>query len=180
MNNAIKASILASAVLAFASIGAYAQPPSNSTTATVQLQATVSSWDNITCQPTVDLGGGMPIANQGPTTPQPVSCNVTSNDINPISLTAYILDSAPLTGINAHFQISNFQVSAGPSPFSLMSFQPILVNGLSGNDGVVVQNFVPQGLNMNSTFFMSLFVPFNTPADTYQAILTVAITPNVG
>ena len=169
------ASILASAVLALASVGAYAQ---TSTTATVQLQAMVSSFDNITCDTgIVDLNGGMPITNPGPTMPQSILCFVTSNDLAPVNITAYIPDANPLTGMNGNFQIQNFNISAGPAPFDLMPFQPLTIDGLPGNDGVVVATGIPEGPDFPVNFWLQLNVPNNTPADLYTAVLTVAITP---
>lgn len=184
MKNTIKASILCSAVLALASVGVCAQDngTANSST-TIQITAMVSSFDNIWClQPSLDLNGYMPITQSGMTQPQILTCFVTSNDPTPMNVTAYLPDNAPLTGINSHATIPNNFLYGGSNPGGLTPFQPLTVNGLTGNDGVVVasgiqQSFEGEGFPVN--FFFSLNVPNGTTADLYTATLTIAITPSV-
>lgn len=181
MKNTVKASLLAVAVLALASVSAYAQLTETTQTVgaqtTIGISATVASFDSISCNPYVDLNANSPITNPGATVAQPVFCKYATNDAFPMDVTVYLPDATPLTGFSGAI-IPNSNILAGPNPGSMSPLQP-LSNGLQGNDGLVVLTAITPSSGANLNFYLALNVPQFTLADTYNAILTVAITPEL-
>lgn len=178
MKNIIRTTSMVAAVLALASMGAYAQ---NATSTTIGLTATVSSFDNITCtQSTVDLNNGVAIVASGLTTGHAVNCFVTSNDVTAVDVTAYLPITSPLTGTTTPANTianTNIQWSATAGG-TFAPFAP-LTGDLVADDGAIVATSVAQGDATAVNFFLKLNVPTATPADTYNATMTVAITPHV-
>jgi hypothetical protein len=176
MKNMIKASFLTTAILALASTGAYA---ANSTSTTIGLTATVSSFDNISCtQTTLDLNGGTAITASGLSTAQAVNCFVTSNDTSAIDVTAYLPNTSPLTGVTATNTIPNTDIEwSATSGGTYAAFAP-LSGDLSTDDGAIVASSITIGDNTPVNFYLKLNVPAAQYADTYSATMTVAITPN--
>lgn len=180
MKNGFKAFVLTATVFALATAGAHAQ---NQTSTTINLTATVGSFDNISCtQTTLDLNGGVPITSGGIMTPgQAVNCIVTSNDSSPDNVTAYL--ATPLTGLNPVNTIpsTNIEWSAtdgGFQPFTALTGS--IVNGgasFTGDTGAQIATAVAAGTNTPVNFFLALQVPAGQAADTYSAVMTVAITP---
>ncbi len=169
---------LAAAVLALVSVGAFAAP--NSSTTTVGLTATVSSFDNITCtQTSVDLNNGVNITASGLTTGHVINCFVTSNDTSAIDATAYLPDASPLTGTNPSNTIPNSDIEWSASSGGTYVALSALGGSLSGNDGAIVATNVGTGNAIPVTFYLKLNVPAGQPADSYSATLTVAITPEL-
>jgi hypothetical protein len=178
MKSTIKASFLTSAILALTSVGAYA---ANSSTATIGLTATVSSFDNITCtQSTLDLNGGTSITASGLTTGQAVTCSVTSNDTSAIDVTAYVPNTSPLTGTTSSSNtIPNTDIEwSATSGGTYTPFAALTGTGLTADDGAIVASSITIGNNTAVNFYLALNVPAAQPADTYNAVLTVAITPH--
>ncbi len=178
MKNTIKVSLLASAVFALASVGAYAQ---NATSVNITLTATIGSFDNITCtQTALDLNGGTTITTSGLTPGQLVNCFVTTNDTAAQDVTAYLPIADPLTGTIAANTIPNTAIewsTAAASGFA--HFAPLTAAGLTADDGAIVASGVTVGDSTPVNFYLALDVPAGQRADTYSAILTVAITPSV-
>jgi hypothetical protein len=177
MRNTIKTSVLAIGFLALASVGAFAT--GNSSTTTIGLTATVSSFDNITCtQSTVDLNGGTAITASGLTPAQAVNCSVTTNDAAAMDVTAYLPHASPLTGTTSSNTIANSAIQWSQSSTSgFAAFAP-LTGSLSTYDGAIVQNSVALGDATGVSFYLKLAVPAGQHADTYSATMTVAITPH--
>jgi hypothetical protein len=177
MKNMIKASFLTTAILALASAGAYA---ANSTTATIGLTATVSSFDNITCtQTTLDLNNSIAITASGLTTGQAVNCFVTSNDTSAIDVTAYLPIASPLTGTTATNTIPNTDIEwSATSGGTYAPFAALTTTGLTADDGAIVASSVATGDSTAVNFYLKLNVPAGQLADTYSATMTVAITPH--
>jgi hypothetical protein len=179
MKDIIRIPFTAAAVLALASMGAYAQ---NATSTTIGLTATVSSFDNITCtQSTVDLNNGVAIVASGLTTGHAVNCFVTSNDVTAVDVTAYLPITSPLTGTTTPANTianTNIQWSATAGG-TFAPFAALTATGLTADDGAIVASSVLQGDATAVDFFLKLNVPIATPADTYSATMTVAITPHV-
>jgi hypothetical protein len=175
MKNTIRTSLMAAAVLALASMGAYAQ---NHSTTTLGLTATVSSFDNITCtQSTVDLNAGAAITASGLTTGHAVNCSVTSNDIAPIDVTVSIPTANPLTGVTTALPtLANTLIEWSPTSGGTYAYFASLV---TGSDGAIVAKSITIGDATPVDFYLKLNVPAATPADVYSATLTVAITPHV-
>lgn len=179
MKNIIRTSSMVAAVLALASMGTYAQ---NSTTATIGLTATVAAFDNITCtQTTVDLNAGAAIVASGLTTSQAVNCFVTSNDVTPVDVTAYLPIATPLTGVTtAKPTIANTNIEwSATTGGTFAPFAALTATGLTADDGAIVATSVITGDATPVNFFLKLNVPIATPADVYSATMTVAITPHV-
>ena len=160
MKNTIRTSLMAAAVLALASMGAYAQ---NHSTTTLGLTATVSSFDNITAS--------------GLTTGHAVNCSVTSNDIAPIDVTVSIPTANPLTGVTTALPtLANTLIEWSPTSGGTYAYFASLV---TGSDGAIVAKSITIGDATPVDFYLKLNVPAATPADVYSATLTVAITPHV-
>lgn len=174
MKNLIKVSTLVAVVLALSGVGAYAQ---NSTTATIGLSATVSSFDNITCtQSSGGINFGSSITQSGLTAAQAVNCSVTSNDTSAIDVTAYVPDAAPLT--SGSDTIPNSDISWSATSGGTYASFAALSGSLSGNDGAIVASSVTIGDNTGVDFYLKLNVPAAQPAGDYSATMTVAITPH--
>jgi hypothetical protein len=128
----------------------------------------------------VDLNGGTGITASGPTAAQAVNCTITSNDTAAMDVTAYLPHLSPLTGSgSSSHKLANALIgwnSDGGSSFTQFA---ALTGDLLADDGAVVASSVALGDTVGVDFFLNLNVPANTKADTYSAILTVAITPHV-
>jgi hypothetical protein len=174
MKNGFKALVLTATVFALASAGANAQ----NTSTTIALTAQVGSFDNITCtQATLDLNGGTPITTGGMTPGQAVNCFVTSNDAAAINVAAYLPASNPLTGTNPANNIPTTDIEWSPdNAADFVPFAP-LTGALAADIGAQVATAVAQGTNTPVNFWLSLNVPATQAADTYSAVMTVAITP---
>jgi hypothetical protein len=177
MKNSIRTSIMVASVLALASMGAYA---ANSSTTTIGITATVSSFDNIACtQTTVDLNGGVGITASGPTAAQAVNCTVTSNDVAAMDVTAYLPHLTPLTGSGSSSnKLANTLIGWNADGSSTFAQFAALSGTLSADDGAIVATSVTLGDSVGVDFYLNLSVPVNTKADSYSATLTVAITPH--
>ena len=178
MKNTIRTSLMAAAVLALASMGAYAQ---NVTSVNIGLTATVSSFDNISCtQTTLDLNNKVAIVASGLTTAQAVNCFVTSNDITPIDVTVYLPTASPLVGVTTGLPTianTNIEWSAATGG-TYASFATLTATGLTADDGAIVAQSVAIANGTPVNFFLKLNVPIAQAADVYSATLTVAITPH--
>ena len=94
MKNTFKVSAMAAAVLAFASVGAFA-----ATNAAVTLNATVPTTDAITCAASASFGAAVAAGTPATTS---AACTVLDNDANGDTLTISIADSTKaLTGLIA-------------------------------------------------------------------------------
>jgi hypothetical protein len=174
MKNMIRVSTMVAAVLALASVGAYA----NSSTTNIGLSATVSSFDNITCtQSTGGINFGSSITTSGLTSAQAVNCSVTSNDTSAIDVTAYVPHAAPLadTGTDT---IANTNIQWSATSGGTYASFAALSGSLSTDDGAVVAQSVTIGYSTAVDFYLKLNVPAAQPAGDYDATMTVAITPH--
>lgn len=182
MKNTIKASILASAILALASAAANAGPitvgiqTSSAGSTTIGISATIASFDSISCNPSIDFNQYMPITNSGLGLTQQISCQYASNDASPMDVTVYLPNGSPLTGLSGA-TIPNSNIFGGATP-NMTPFQPLTGN-LAGNDGLVVATAIEPSSGSNLIFYLALNVPSGTLADRYNATLTVAITPEL-
>lgn len=175
MRKICQASLLAAAVLSLVNVAHAA----NTTTTTVGLSATISSFDNITCSTaTVDFGDSITVS--GLTPAQEVSCSVSSNDSTAVNVTAYVPDANPLTGTNVENTIPNSDIEwSGSSGGTYTAFAALTAgtNIPAGSDGAQVATGVTPGSDTPVNFYLKLNVPAAQLADTYSATMTVAITP---
>jgi hypothetical protein len=178
MRNTIKTSVLAITFLALASVGAFAA--GNSSTASIGLKATVSSFDNITCtQTTLDFNAGADITASGLTPAQPITCSVTTNDTAAMDVTAYLPIGSPLPGVTTSNTIANSNIKWSATTGGTYAPFSALTGDLSVNDGAIVASSVTLGDATPVSFFLKLAVPAGQHADVYSATMTVAITPHV-
>lgn len=177
MKNTFKFSALATAILAMASVSAFA---ANSTTANISLTATVSSFDNITCtQSSVDLNSSNAITASGTTASQTINCSVTTNDAVAQDVVAYLPHTSPLT--SGTDTIPNSVIESSPAGTTWTSFADLTSFGLTGDDGARVATSVTIGDATAISFLVRLNIPTDgsVKVGNYSGTMTVEIVAHV-
>lgn len=177
MNNAIKASVLASALLALASVGAYASS-SGAVSGAITLNATVQTDDAVDCSATGTVNFGSALVQSATSSAQAISCNVTDNDSAGVNM--YVYGTVALTGEGSSsntIDLTNISFSATGTGYTAFS-DVSAATGVTSAVGGEVYTGLASGLNAAAeNFYLELTVPANQPADTYSTTVVVGIVP---
>ncbi len=177
MKNTIKASMLASAMMALSSIGAYAAPAVSAVSGAITLNATVQTDDAVDCSATGTVNFGSALVQGVNSTGQTISCNVTDNDSAGVNM--YVYGTVALTGTTASNTIALTNISFSPTGTAYTPFSDVsTATGVTGAMGGEVYAGLASGLNATAeNFFLQLAVPANQAADTYSTTVVVGIVP---
>jgi len=172
-----------SAFLFLSNLAAYA---ANSTSSSISLQATVPTTDNISCPGTTVTFSNMAYGAQNAQT-QTVTCAVTTNDTNGVTMTVYTSTGSFMTGSGTNaIPASALQVyttgSASGQNNLQAGYSALLpdsgwTGATSGSSGLDVATFADSDSNYSPVLNLQLTLPASTKADTYAGTLTVTITP---
>ncbi len=174
MKSTIKVSVLASAVLALASVAAYGGPEASTT---ISLSATVVTDDAVTCTVSDPVNFGSSLVQGTTSAAQLITCNVTDNDTGGVDM--YVYGTIALTSSNTNtIPLTDLQFEAvGGSSYT--AFTDVSAGtGVTGAIGGKVYSGLAEGLNATAeNVNLELNVPANQPADVYSTTLTVGIVP---
>lgn len=183
MKNWTRCCLSLSAFLVLANLAAHA---ANSTSSTVSLQATVPTTDNVSCPGTTVVFSNMAYGAQNAQT-QTVTCNVTTNDTNGVTMTVYTSSTNFMTGTGTNvIPSSALQVYTTGSTTGQANSQTAYsalvpdsgwTGATAGNSGLDVATFADSDSNYSPVLNLQLTLPANTKADTYSGTLNVTITP---
>jgi hypothetical protein len=175
--------ITISAVLVLANIAAYG---ANSTSSTISMSATVPSTDNLTC---TGSGAFSTVTHGTPVTLAPISCSVTDNDANGVTMTVWVASGNAMTGSGtnaiAASALAVYTTGTTTGQTNLATQYTALSStgwtGLASNPsgyGLDVATFANSDATYSSVpLNVQLTLPANTPADSYTGTLNITITP---
>lgn len=179
MKNSLKVSILASSILALASVGAYATSGPEAVSGAITLNATVTTDDAVDCSATGTVNFGSALVQGATSSAQEISCNVTDNDSSGVDM--YVYGTAALTGTTSSsntIDLTNIQWST-TSAGTYAAFSAVAsATGVTGAVGGEVYAGLAEGLNATAeNFYLECNVPANQPADAYSTTVVVGIVP---
>ena len=157
----------------------------NQATSTVAMQATVPTTDNLTCSGPANFGTSV---TYGTAATASVSCSVTTNDTNGVTMTVYVSGANALTGSGSNVipytALGVYLTGGTTGQANLQStFTGLSASGwtgassLGGSEGLDIATFADNDTTYNPTLNLQLNLPASTKADTYTGTLNVVITP---
>ncbi len=194
MKNSIKAPVLACAILALASVGArattnYSVPTGNGVApVSITMSADIGSTDALACSAS---GSGYfgkftaPVSGTAFTgSPLTVTCTVSDNESNGVSLLVYTATSGALTGVNTDNKIAGTSFWAAiTGSASTANFSSVTTydEGLTEDSGVLLYNgtdaaVIADGASgASEPFYVDFEMPSTQAADHYTGTLYVEL-----
>jgi hypothetical protein len=193
MKNMFRTSLVVAAVLALASVGAWAQtylvPTGNGVMpASITMSADIGSTDALSCSAS---GSGYlgkftaPLTDSAFTgSPLTVTCTVSDNESNGVSLLVYTATSGALTGVNPLNTIAGTSFWAGiTGSATSTNFGSVSTYdaSLTADSGVLIYNgtdtvVIPDGASgASAPFYVDFQMPHTQAADHYTGTLYVEL-----